>query len=97
MSLKIGGGENPFLKKPFEDAGKINGNENNVQKPIGDNPAGGIEKTQGADEIKKPGMEEGAASNNTNANPNAKIDREQFTNEDDIQEIDLQEFEDDFN
>ena len=41
-------------------------------------------------------MEEGAASSNMNNNQNSLIDRTQFTSDDELQEIDLQEFEDDF-
>ena len=89
-----GGGENPFLKKMHEmnQAGQIN----DEQSSKGINTDSGVDKTSKSDEIKKPGMEEGAGSNNTDANPNAKIDKTQFTDENNIQEIDLEEFEDDF-
>ncbi len=91
----IGNDENPFLKKMLEgnDAQNIGDADKsgNVQSP-----AQSPQKTEGAEEIKKPGMEEGAASNNTNQNPNSLIDRSQFTSDDELQELDMQEFEDDF-
>lgn len=55
-----------------------------------------FKKTESPNEIKKPNMEEGAASSNMNNNQNSLIDRSQFTSDDELQEIDLQEFEDDF-
>ena len=90
----IGNDDNPFLKKMFEDGGSLqNINDGDKSGKI-DSPIDTPRKTEGADEVKKPGMEEGAASNNTNQNPKQLIDRSQFTSDDELQEIDLQEFDD---
>lgn len=95
--MKIGGigsnDDNPFLKKRIDDdSQRFHGIE-----PKDANGAQGIDSTKQAGEaedVKAAGNEEGAASQNEN--PNAKLDKSQFTNEDDIQEIDMQEFDDDF-
>ena len=98
--MKIGGigsgDDNPFLKKRLdEDSERFHGIE-----PKENQSAGGVDKTDKTDKTKeteggnKAGNEEGAASQYDN--PNAKLDKSQFTNEDDIQEIDMQEFDDDF-
>lgn len=89
----IGAGENPFLKKPLDE---IN-NPDSLESKNGITDGSKINSPDQADKIKKPGMEEGAASNNGEMNPNAKLDKTHFTKEDDMQEINLEEFEDDFN
>lgn len=85
--------------------GSIGGNEENpFLKSIEDlysNPNEKIEhgiqpKTNEADVSKISGVKEGAGSNNANLSQHSLIDRSQFTNENDIQEIDLDEFVDDF-
>ena len=97
--MKIGGigkDDNPFLKRLEED-GAASSNVNNPDKAANiDANNAGAKQVGGVDEIKKTGMEEGAASSNMNNNQNSLIDRTQFTSDDELQEIDLQEFEDDF-
>lgn len=97
--MKIGGigkDDNPFLKRLEED-GAASSNVNNPDKAANiDANNAGAKQVGDVDEIKKTGMEEGAASSNMNNNQNSLIDRTQFTSDDELQEIDLQEFEDDF-
>ncbi len=86
-----GGKNNPFLEK-YLDGADFGAKDSGTDKLS----VGSPEKTDRPDGVKKTGMEEGAGSNNTNANPNAVINRDDFTKDDDLQEIDMEEFEDDF-
>ena len=52
-------------------------------------------KTGGVDEVNKPEKKDGIP-NDKNEIKDSKIDKTQFTNENDIQELDMNEFEDDF-
>ena len=92
----IGNDENPFLNKLQEEGGASQNINNADQSSNLKGLDGSIQKTESPNEIKKPNMEEGAASSNMNNNQNSLIDRSQFTSDDELQEIDLQEFEDDF-
>ncbi len=85
-----GGGENPFLKKMEELKDLKNNSPDTVNSDI---------KTTSPDktsEVKKTDMDKGQSENNADNHNAGAIDRSQFTNESDMQEIDLEEFEDDF-
>ena len=84
--MKIGGSDDFKFKKMFEGNG-INPFQNNVEK---------TGNTEQPDKVKKASLEEGAASTGSGNNSEAKLNKNNFTNENDIQEIDLNEFEDDF-
>lgn len=84
-----GANENPFLKKPEFDA-----NSADVQ---GNDKINAAQESEGTDAVQRTGAEEGAASGNTNDNSSSLIDRSSFTDDNDLQEIDMEEFEDDFN
>ncbi len=98
--MKIGGignDDNSFIKKMLEE-GRIGSDNTNANEKIGGgaNQTGEAPKTEEADKINKTGIEDGAASYNGNQNSNSLIDRSQFTSDDELQELDLQDFEDDF-
>ncbi len=89
-------GENPFLKKMQDDisglgySAKANPDDNNLTVSAGDNNK--IGKTDG---INKTDSKEMSAQANMQGGEQKLIDKSQFTDENEIQELDLQEFEDD--
>jgi len=89
-------GENPFLKKVQNDisglgySAQVNKDENNVT--VQPNDKSKVGKT---DEVEKTNSNEMAAQANINGGGQNLIDKSQFTNENDIQELDLEQFEDD--
>lgn len=76
--------DNPFLKS-IED---LVPNQNNIEH--------GIQPKEDIDNVKLHGVEAGAGSQNQNFENKNLIDRSQFTNENDMQEINLDDFIDDF-
>ena len=84
--MKIGGNDDFKFKKTAE-GNSINPFQNNVEK---------TGTSEQPDKVKKASLEEGAASLGSANNHEPKLDKSNFTNENDIQEIDLSEFEDDF-
>lgn len=97
--MKIGGNDDFALKNVFEkNSLQPAPAENEPKQPNAKNVDGfdNAGKVAKPSEIHKPAIEEGAAGKKGEENANAKLDRNQFTDENEIQEIDLEQFEDDF-
>ncbi len=97
--MKIGGNDDFTLKNPFEKNAMQPNSPENEPKQAGAKNVDGFDnagKVAKPNEIHKPAIEEGATGKAGEENPNAKLDKNQFTDENEIQEIDLEQFEDDF-
>lgn len=95
--MKIGG-NNDFQFKKLHEGQNVNPFEQNNDKGTPDasslNKTGDVKPSEG---VKSKSLEEGASSTGGGHKPPQQmLDKSQFTNENDIQEVDLNEFEDDF-
>ena len=92
--MPIGGihhsNDNPFLKKNLDDL-SLNKSNSSINVDGGNSPA----KVDKPTDVNKINNDKGASNHNLNNHNDSIINRSNFTNESELQEIDLKDFEDD--